>query len=76
MALNDPVTGATLRRFEDKEQNPVCRMIRSDAAGLSRYNACDRKFHSLREPKSDSAFRHLQERISWLNLSECDLRKA
>ncbi|MEI6872030.1 MAG: PocR ligand-binding domain-containing protein [Verrucomicrobiota bacterium] len=115
MALNDPVTGATLRRFEDKEQNPVCRMIRSDAAGLSRCNACDRKFHSraeksgkaqlytchagfwdiavpifvfghhvatissgqlLREQKSDRAFRHLQERISWLNFSNCDLRKA
>jgi len=46
MALNEPKSGIIRRKFEEGEQSPICRLIRADAVGLRRCNACDRQHHS------------------------------
>ena len=115
MALNDPQSGHIRYKFEEREANPVCRLIRATPEGLRRCDACDRQHHShaatsgqaqlytchagfwdivvpvaglgnhatlissgqlLREPKSPAGFLQLQQRLSWLKVSDRHLRAA
>lgn len=46
MALNSPGVDVIFQMFKNKDQNPVCRMIREDREGLRRCCDCDRKHHS------------------------------
>ena len=46
MALNEPASGMLRLKFEEGEDNPVCRLIRADRVGLRRCTACDRRHHS------------------------------
>ena len=57
MALNEPASGIIRREFAEAEGNPVCSLIRGDAVGLRRCNACDRRHHLL-AMKSGTAQRY------------------
>lgn len=46
MALNSPGVGVIFQMFRNREQNPICRMIRDNKDGLRRCCDCDRKHHS------------------------------
>ena len=46
MALNSPGVDMIIQMFKNREQNPICRMIREDKEGLRRCCDCDRKHHS------------------------------
>lgn len=44
MALNSP-EGLIWEKYEGREGNPLCRLIRTNQGGLKRCTACDNRYH-------------------------------